>query len=96
MKAVAWEPLALEEFDDALAVSRDPVAFQRDVRDALTAIASGIIVHAKVARTLARRCDLTRLPYSIIYIESDDEARVWVFPHHKRKAGYWRHRLPRN
>ena len=96
MKTVGWEPPALMEFGDAVAASRDPAEFRHDVDDALAAIANGIITHAKVARTSARQCVLTRLPYSIVYTETDDEIRVWVFPHHKRKPGYWRHRLPRN
>lgn len=95
MKAVIWEPIALQEFDDAAAVSRDPAEFRRAVNEALEDVANGRVVHAAVARSHARRCVLTALPYSIIYVESDDEIRVWAFPHHRRKPGYWKSRLPK-
>jgi hypothetical protein len=93
VKGVAWEPPALDEFDDALAVSRDPTAFQRAVDDALNAIATGRITYATVGRSVARECPLTTPPYSIIYTETDDEIRVWVFAHQKRRRGYWKNRL---
>ena len=95
MKSVAWESFARREYEDALAISRDPDRFQREVEAALHDVASGLVMHAKVRRTRARRCILTSLPYSIIYVENDDEVRVWAFPHHSRKPGYWMNRLPK-
>ena len=94
MKPVAWEPPPLDELDAAVAVSRDPAAFQRAVDEAIADIASGLVTHAKVLRTPCRKCVLTTPPYSIIYTETDDEIRVWAFPHHKRRTGYWKNRLP--
>ncbi len=94
MKAVVWEPPALQEFDDALAVSRDPVEFRRVVDEALQDIATGTITHATVPGTRARRCILRTPPYSIVYVETDDEIRVYAFPHHKRRTGSWKVRLP--
>ena len=96
MRAIAWEPPALAEYADALADSQDPSEFQRKVNEALADIASGLTSHAKVRRTPARRCIFTKPPYSIVYTETDDEIRVWAFPHHKQKPGYWMNRLPRN
>ena len=93
MKAVIWEPTALQEFDDAVAVSRDPAEFRRVVNEAIDDIASGRVASARVPRSPARQCVLTTLPYSIIYVESDDEIRVWAFPHSRRKPGYWKSRL---
>jgi toxin ParE1/3/4 len=95
VKIVAWEPAALEELDDALAVSRNAVEFQRVVNGALDDIASGRITHTQVPQTSARRCVLKKPPYSIIYTETDDEIRVWAFAHHKRRPGYWKKRLPK-
>jgi ParE toxin of type II toxin-antitoxin system, parDE len=93
VKAVVWEPPAREELDNALSISRDPNAFQQAIDEALRDIANGTIAHAQVPRTPARRCILMTLPYSIIYTETDDEIRVWAFPHHKRRTGYWKRRL---
>ncbi len=81
--------------NDGLAGSRDPAEFQRAVDEALTDIANGRIVHAQVPRTPARRCILTTPPYSIVYTETDDEIRVFAFPHHKRRTNYWKNRLPK-
>ena len=96
MTPIVWEALARREYEDGLSVSPDPVEYQRAVEDALQNIASGITSHARFQRTPARQCILTTPPYSIIYVESDDEIRVWAFPHHKQKPGYWKKRLPRS
>jgi hypothetical protein len=95
VKAVHWEAPAQEEYEAALAVSRDPNEFQRVVDDAIQCIASGRLVHAPVRGTPTRRCVLTTPPYSIVYTETADEIRVWAFPHHKRRPGYWKNRLPK-
>jgi plasmid stabilization system protein ParE len=96
VKAVIWEPPARQELDDALAVSQDAAEFQRTVDEAIQDVASGRVVHAAVPGTRCRRCILTRVPYSIIYTETDDEIRVFAFPHHKRRTGYWKRRLRPN
>lgn len=96
MKAVVWDPPAIQELNDALSVSRDTTEFRRVVDEAIEDIASGRVTHAQVPRTPARRCVLTTPPYSIVYTETDDEIRVWAFPHHKRKPGYWKKRLPKH
>jgi len=95
VKAVAWEPPALQELIDAVSVSPDPTAFRQAIDAALNDIASGVVVHARVGRLPVRRCVLMKPPYSIVYIESDDEIRVFAFPHHKRRANYWKSRLPK-
>jgi hypothetical protein len=94
VKPIHWEAPARAEFEWALATSPYPSEFQQTITDALEAIASGRMTHARVPRTLARRCDLVRPPYAIIYIETDAEIRVWAFAHHKRRPGYWKDRLP--
>jgi hypothetical protein len=96
VKTYGFTPDAQDELDHALAVSLDPVEFRRVVEEALRDIASGVIVHAAVPRSPCRQCVLTAVPYSIIYTETDDEIRVWAFPHHRRKPGYWKRRLPKN
>ena len=96
MKAVVWEPPARQEYDDALAVSRDAAAFQRVIEDALQDIVAGRVTHAKVGRSGGRRCVLSEIPYSIVYTETDDEIRVYAMPHHKRRTNYWKQRLPKN
>jgi hypothetical protein len=96
VKAINWESPARREYEGALAVSPDSAEFLRVIEGALQNIASGRLTHAKVARSPARRCILTTPPYSIVYIETDDEIRVWAFPHHKRRPSYWKRRLPKD
>jgi len=95
MKVIAHFAEARQELRHAIALSPDPVAFRQDVDQALQAIASGLIAHARIPRSPCRECGLTRLPYSIIYTETPDEIRVVAFAHHKRKRGYWKTRLRR-
>jgi toxin ParE1/3/4 len=40
-----------------------------------------------------RKCVLRRFPYSVVYIELDDEIRVLAIAHGSRQPGFWRHRL---
>ena len=40
-----------------------------------------------------RKCVLRRFPYSVVYVELDDEIRVLAIAHGSRQPGFWRHRL---
>jgi len=95
VKADNWELLALEEVEAAVAASRNPGALRKVIANAIRDIASGLVTHAKVPGTPYRECILKkRIPYAIIYSETDTEIRIWAFPHHKRRPGYWEKRLP--
>ena len=97
MKSIRFYAEAKIEYDGALAASPDPRSFQRDVDDALSAIASGIIVHRSVARSgTVRECVLSRLPYSIVYLDETDSIRPVAFAHKKRSRGYWKSRLKKS
>ena len=48
----------------------------------------------KVGRRL-RSFAMTAWPYKIVYSLERDVIMVWVIAHDKRKAGYWRKRVPR-
>lgn len=96
MKTIAYFTEAEDEITNALLASRDSVAFRGAIDDALQDIAGGTITHARIARSSCRRCDLTAYPYSIIYAETGDEIQVVAFQHHKRRANYWKSRLPKN
>ena len=61
MKAIRSFVEAEIEYDDALAVSPDPIAFRRDVNDALSAIAQGIITHRLLGRSGKLRACFVRL-----------------------------------
>jgi toxin ParE1/3/4 len=41
-----------------------------------------------------RRCLLDRFPYSLFYLDLEDEIWVAAVAHQKRKPGYWAHRQP--
>lgn len=40
-----------------------------------------------------RRVLLTRFPYAIVFLETDEEIRVIAVVHGKRKPGYWLRRV---
>lgn len=97
MNGVTWEPHALQEFNDALAASRDAARFRAAVDAALALIQANPQIGAAVGRRRGRQHALTgRLPYSIVYTDDATGIRVVAFPHSSRKPGYWLNRLPRN
>ena len=96
MKAVIWDLDAKQEADDALTASGKPGEFQRIIDCALADITTGAVTHVRIGRTQQRRCILPKpYPYSVIYVDEDDAIRVLAFPHHKRRANYWKNRLPK-
>lgn len=42
----------------------------------------------------ARRVFVKRFPYSIVFIEHNEDLWIVAFAHHRRRPGYWRKRLP--
>lgn len=40
----------------------------------------------------ARRVQVRRYPYSVVYIVTDDEVRIIAFAHGRRRPAYWRDR----
>lgn len=96
MKTVSPFSEAEDEIDDALAVSQDAVAFRTVIDTAVQDIANGLRTHARIANSPCRRCILPKpYPYSIVYIETDTEIQIVAFQHHKRRANYWKNRLPK-
>lgn len=94
--SVVWEPTALDEFDAALAASKDAGRFREVVNDALALIQANPQLGSAAGRRSVRRYVLTgRLPYSIVYTEAGATIRVLAFPHGSRKPGYWKNRLPK-
>ena len=41
----------------------------------------------------ARRIPVRRFPYSIAFLELENEVRVLAIAHHRRRPGYWLNRL---
>ncbi|MBI4524480.1 MAG: type II toxin-antitoxin system RelE/ParE family toxin [Deltaproteobacteria bacterium] len=41
----------------------------------------------------ARRVLVKRFPYSIVFIEDNEDLWIVAFAHHRRRPGYWRGRL---
>ena len=40
------------------------------------------------------RCPVKKFPYSVYYlVPSDDQVVVFAIAHHKRRFGYWKHRV---
>jgi plasmid stabilization system protein ParE len=44
-------------------------------------------------RLRVHKCSLRSFPYSIVYLELDDEIRVVAIAHGGRQPGFWRHPL---
>ncbi|MEW6269189.1 MAG: type II toxin-antitoxin system RelE/ParE family toxin [Thermodesulfobacteriota bacterium] len=42
-----------------------------------------------------RRLILRRFPYSVVFMELENEIRILAIAHHRRRPGYWSRRLPR-
>ena len=73
------------------------IDFLRVVREALERIADNPqtwpLVRDVPARLNVRRFLLRRFPYSIVFLELEDEIRVLAIAHSSREPGFWRHRL---
>jgi len=93
MKRLVVRPDARDEMDHALSLSSQATEFRQAIADALALLASGVVVAARVRRTLCRRFILTTYPYSLVYEESDDVIEIVVFAHSSRRPGYWKDRL---
>jgi toxin ParE1/3/4 len=95
LKPVTFDSDATDEINNAVSASPGPAAFRSAISDALALIAAHPQIAAKIGRTRARQYLLRTYPYSIVYVETPNVIRVIAFPHHKRRQGYWRRRLPK-
>jgi plasmid stabilization system protein ParE len=46
-------------------------------------------------RVPVRRLILRRFPYSVVFLELENEIRILAIAHHRRRPGYWSRRLRR-
>lgn len=98
MKPADFHPDAAEEAREAtdyyegirLGLGSD---FQAELDAALARIRDNPLLYAAEPGEI-RICPLQRFPYSIFYEDLAD--RVWIaaIGHHRRRPGYWAHRLP--
>ena len=102
IKSLRLDDEAAEELDVAATwyESRRPdlgIDFVVAVREALRRVAEtpqawplarDVPPHLRV-----RKFPLRRFPYSIVFVELDDEIRVLAIAHGSRQPGYWRTRL---
>ncbi len=97
MNPVAIDPDARDEIDNALAVSRNAARLRTALAAALARIQANPQIGVAISGTQGRQYAFVRprLPYSIVYVEETNRIRVVAFPHHKRRPGYWRNRLPK-
>jgi hypothetical protein len=84
---------AEHELDVALTWSPQPDELDMAVGIAIATILGTPSIAHRFPRTRARQFILPRFPYSLIYAEEAGEVVIDAFAHHKRKPGYWRHRL---
>ena len=96
MKSYSFLPEAEEELIDALSRSRNPIKFNRRVVKVIDDIASGRVQYPLHGKTKARECLLRPIPYSLIYVDSGNDIRIYAVAHHKRRPGYWKSRLKKS
>lgn len=53
----------------------------------------GLNVPGVAANLPVRRTLLDGFPYAVVFLDYEDRLHVLAFAHHKRRPGYWRHRL---
>lgn len=104
MSAVTFEPEAEDELEAALAWYEERVAglglrLVLAVDDAVARIAALPQACSEVprvkARVVVRRARVSGFPYSVAFVQLENEVRVIAIAHDKRKPGYWLERLDR-
>ena len=98
MKPVRYHPEALIEYDEAIGYYADiDPDLGRDCRLALEAARAKLRErpnsYVRDEDTGCRECVVKKFPYSFHYREYDDHIWLVAVAHHKRKPGYWHHRL---
>jgi toxin ParE1/3/4 len=98
VKAVRYHRDALAEYDEAIGhyADIDP-DLGRDCRIALEKARAKLREsprsHVQDEDTACRVCTVKKFPYSFYYLEFDDHIWIVAVAHHKRKPGFWHHRL---
>jgi plasmid stabilization system protein ParE len=101
MRTVRYEPEAAEELAAAVGWYEDEVpglgaSLLDEVGTVLDGLRRGASVSLRVAEVddpAIRRVPLSRFPYSVVHVEHRQEVRIVAIAHHKRRPGYWTHRL---
>ena len=98
MKPIFFHPEAEDEFDKAIAYYEEKLEglgleFKAEVEDALDGIAKLPGLRAFYKGTKYRKWVLKRFPFSIFYLERDEDIWISAVAHQKRKPDYWKGRL---
>lgn len=100
MKAVAFHPEALAEFEAAVVHYEQEhlglgARFVASIESALDRIADAPMRWPELAPGIRRH--LARVfPYAILYAEFDGSITILAVMHCHRRPGYWRHRTPQD
>ena len=89
-------PSAREELNEAAAHYEASVpglgdAFLDDVERAIETVRESPRIGVRTQRRL-RKMILHRFPFSIVYVERDEEIVIVAVAHQRRRPGYWRRR----
>ncbi len=95
--AVRFHPAAAQEAEAAYDwyAARNAVAahgFRDELRHAVSAVAENPGTWPRYG-TRARRYVFPRFPFSLVYVQRDDEVEVIAVAHGRRRPGYWRSRI---
>jgi plasmid stabilization system protein ParE len=95
--SIRYLPDALDDLNEALAYykQRSPNAAQRFV-DAVRAEEKTILDFPEIAYPLGgklRVLQVTKFPYSLVYLPIEGDILIIAVAHHKRRPTYWKSRL---
>jgi plasmid stabilization system protein ParE len=95
---VEFDGDARAEYDESVDwyLERSPRTAARFIAEIDDAIRKIVADPQRFPRTYAgcQRCSLTSFPYSIVYYRQESKFVIVAVAHAKRRANYWRHRVP--
>ncbi len=99
MKPIVFDRLAEAELRDAVEYYERSRAglgcgFREAVEDLLDRIRQFPQAYPLGVDQKTRKARLFRFPFSVFYVERDDDIWVAAVAHHKRRPGYWSARRP--
>jgi toxin ParE1/3/4 len=98
VKPIIFHPKAEEEYAAAIAwyEAQRPglgLDFQDEVQILCSLIAQLPETFPEYEDLEVRKCNVNRFPYTLFYLDHEDQIWIVAVAHQKRKPGYWKERL---
>jgi toxin ParE1/3/4 len=99
VKLLIFHPEAEEELDAAVAYYEGKrkgvgLEFRDEVEAAVQVIQQSPKLRPTYKNTNYRKSVLKRFPFTIFYLEREEEIWICAVAHQKRRPGYWQSRIP--